>query len=398
MPVNVARWETLLLFSHVLEDEVGQALGQYLNEPGDATYVRLARALWGQSMSLKQHLIDATLHDENPFTLAAAAGRVTPALLAVARHDLALLGALAHGAVQAPEGIPALPETDRATAGGLKAAMADTAGWDALAGALAEHLQAHGAGDDGRYLAFRWEEGRLAGVACPDPIRLEELVGNDAAKEAVVRNTEQFLQGLPANNLLLYGNRGTGKSSTVKALLHRFGDRGLRLVEVSRLDLATVGAVMRCLAGRSRRYILFIDDLSFEEFEAAFKSFKAVLEGSVEQRPANVLVVATTNRRRLVRERWTDRQADEVHPGDSMQEMQSLADRFGLSVVFMTPDQEEYLTIVTAMAAQRGVDLPADELRRQALQWAMWHNGPSGRTARQFMDDLCGRLGIRSAP
>lgn len=395
--MDAARWETLLLFAHGLDDEVGQALGQYLTDPGTAAYVRLARALWGAGRSLRDHLIDRVLHDENPFTLAAAAGRVTPALLAVARHDLQVLGALAHTAVPAPEGIPGLPEPVRTATSDLKAAMAESADWGTLAEALGDHLRIHGAGDDGRYLAFRWEEGRLTGVAHPDPIRLEDLVGNEAARQTVLRNMEQFLQGLPANNLLLYGNRGTGKSSTVKALLHRFGDRGLRLVEVSRLDLAAVGAVMRHLAGRSRRYLLFIDDLSFEDFEAAFKSFKAVLEGSVEQRPGNVLVVATTNRRRLVRERWTDRQDDEVHPGDSMQEIQSLADRFGLSVVFMTPDQEEYLTIVTAMAAQRGVDLPPEELRRQALQWAMWQGAPSGRTARQFMDDLCGRLGIRIA-
>jgi predicted AAA+ superfamily ATPase len=412
--------ESLLLFQGVLGDEVGQALCAYAAEPGTPAYVHLARALWAAGTSLRAHLIDRVLRDENAFTGAAAAGRVAPDLLAVARHDLQVLGALAALEPEVPAGLPGLPGAEPGgtqpggtqpggtqsgearsggtqSQGGFAARLNESRDWGDLTDSLAEHIRRHGAGDEGRYQAFRWEEGRMAGIADPDPVRLEDLVGNEDAKATVTRNTEQFLAGYPANNLLLYGDRGTGKSSTVKALLHRYGPEGLRIVEVSRADLGQLGAVMRTLRSRHLRYILFIDDLSFEDFEVAFKTFKAMLEGSLERRPANVLVYATTNRRRLVRERWSDRNQadDEVRPGDTLQEVNSLADRFGMTVMFATPDQEQYLAIVESMARSRGVATPTDELRRAALQWAMWHNGWSGRTARQFMDDQAGRLGIR---
>jgi uncharacterized protein len=388
--------DSLLLFHGVLNDEIGQALSLYAAEPTTPAYVRLARALWAVGRGLREYLIDRTIHDENAFTTAAAAGHVTPELLAVARNDLAVLGRLATEAIQPPAGLPALPPAGSPGAGIAARLAAAAPDWAPLAKHLADHIRAHGAGEEGRYQAFRWEDGRLCGIADPDPVRLEDLVGNAEATAPVVRNTEQFLQGFPANNLLLYGDRGTGKSSTVKALLHRYGPRGLRLVEVSRADLAQLGAVMRELRARHRRYVLFIDDLSFEDFEVAFKTFKAMLEGSLERRPANVLVYATTNRRRLVRERWSDRDTadDEVRPGDTLQEINSLADRFGMTVLFATPDQQQYLAIVEAMASQRGIVLATEELRQQALQWAMWHNGWSGRTAKQFMDDLAGRLGL----
>jgi predicted AAA+ superfamily ATPase len=176
--------------------------------------------------------------------------------------------------------------------------------------------------------------------------------------------------------------------------VHRYGPQGLRLVEVDRADLGEIGQIMRLLRTKAQRFILFLDDLSFERDETEYKRFKSLMEGGLQRRPENVLVYATTNRIHLISERHADRQGDEVHTRDTLQEIASLSDRFGRTVIFPSPNQEEYLAIVTALAAQRGLAIPADELRQWALQWALWQNGRSGRTARQFIDDLCGRLGM----
>jgi predicted AAA+ superfamily ATPase len=279
---------------------------------------------------------------------------------------------------------------------GVAVRFAETDAWDELAEPLAADIRAHGAGPMGRYGAFRWADGQLIGIADPDPVRLEELVGNEDAKATITRNTEQLLQGLPANNLLLYGDRGTGKSSTVKALLQRYRADGLRLVEVARGDIGNLAAVMRAVRDQAQRFIIFLDDLSFEDAEVAYKSFKATLEGSLERRPTNVAVYATSNRKHLIRERARHvGGGDELHPRDTVEETASLSDRFGMTVIFTSPDQAQYLAIVAQIASQRRIQMPAEELRRLALQWTMWHNGRSGRTARQFIDDLSGKLGIR---
>lgn len=385
------RVDELLLFDTIFADEIGQALLAWHRTQTKQGLVALVRALWREERSLKAYLIDRVLFADNRFARAAEVGRVSPELLAVAQADLDRLGALA-GALAGQE-LP-LPPFDPPAAG-LGAQLAARSDWGALAQELAAHYRQHGAGAEGRYQAFRWEDGRLVGIAHPDPIRLEGLVGYEEARQSVIRNTEQWLAGYPANNLLLYGDRGTGKSSTVKALVHRYGPLGLRLVEVPRNAIGQIAQIMRLLRAKAQRFILLIDDLSFESGDGDYKSFKATMEGSIEQRPVNVLVYVTTNRMHLLRERHSDRSnQDEVHPKDTIQEMASLSDRFGMTVLFTSPDQEQYLQIVGALARQRGIDLPAAELRQQAIRWALWQNGQSGRTARQFIDDLCGRLGL----
>jgi predicted AAA+ superfamily ATPase len=236
-------------------------------------------------------------------------------------------------------------------------------------------------------------------VEHPDPVRLSDLVGYEYEREPVVQNAERFAAGLPANNALLYGERGTGKSSTVKALLNEFGDRGLRLIEVPKEHLEDFHELLAPLRDRRERFILYVDDLSFEEQETHYKALKAILEGGIEARPDNVILYATSNRRHLVRERFADRQAmvsddDDVHGMDSLEEKLSLSDRFGIHVTFGTPNQERYLEIVESLAARRGIALANGELRSRALSWAQRQNGRSGRTARQFIDALAGELGM----
>lgn len=372
----------------------------------------------------QSHLLWRLLADRNAFSLQAerlGADALPASLLDQARRDLRglqWLYALSADALR--DATLVLVDGDLADAlGGWQQLAPPAAGdgprlrlarrlsmaldWGALAEELAAHWHAEGLGLFAEFRAARWaarDGGRLEAIAHPDPVRLDHLYAYDAERAPLLRNTERFVAGLPAQHALLYGERGTGKSSTVKALLHAYGHRGLRLVELARDDLASLDRVLAALRDHPQRFILFVDDLSFEEHEVQYKALKAALEGSVEAWPANVLLYVTSNRRHLIKERFADRQADagdEVRPRDTMEEKLSLADRFGLLITFPTPDQERYVTIATALARAHGVALFDAEIRRRAIQWALWHNGRSGRSARQFVDDLIGERSSEEA-
>jgi uncharacterized protein len=231
-------------------------------------------------------------------------------------------------------------------------------------------------------------------------VRLADLVDYELEREPALANTQQFVAGGPANNVLLYGDRGTGKSSTIKALANEYAGAGLRLIEVAKDHLGDYPRILALLRGRRERFILFIDDLSFDEHETQYKALKAALEGGLEAQPENVVLYATSNRRRLVVERFSDRQTgvleDEVNPREAAEEKLSLADRFGIHAPFLVPDQERYLRVVDGLAARFGLDLPRAELQRRALMWAQWHNGRSCRAARQFVDALRGEAVVRA--
>lgn len=246
--------------------------------------------------------------------------------------------------------------------------------------------------------AFRWRRGRgLVAVTHPNTPALDGLRGIEQQKARLVRNTRQFVRGLPANNVLLWGARGTGKSSLVRGLLNTFTDDGLRLVEVEAQDLADLPDIVAPLFGRPERFILFSDDLSFEADDASYKALKAILDGSVEATPDNVLVYATSNRRHLLPEYLDEnREAHnvdgEIHHGDTVEEKLSLSERFGLWLSFYPFDQDAYLEIVrTHLAA---MDMTADDpeaMQRAALQWALARGVRSGRAALQFARDWSGR-------
>ncbi len=263
--------------------------------------------------------------------------------------------------------------------------------------ALEHYWTRHGTGPFARYRAFRWVhrdgDGYLEPIAHPDPITLADLIGNEREQRLLISNTRHFLAGLPANNVLLYGDAGTGKSSLVKALLNEFAHQGLRLVEVAKEHLADFPRIATCLRNRPEKFIVFVDDLSFEEHETQYKVLKAALEGTVEARPDNVIVYATSNRRHLVRESFHDRHMDaDLHSRDTQQEKLSLADRFGLHLTFVTPGQGEFLAIVEGLARRRHLSIDPAVLRKRALQWAQWQGGWTGRTAKQFVDYLTAEL------
>ena len=251
--------------------------------------------------------------------------------------------------------------------------------------------------------AFRWERrgeggGRIVPIPHPHRVDLASLVGIDGAKEELLRNTEQFVSGRGANHVLLWGERGTGKSSCVKGLLPVFGPRGLRIVELARWDLFSFPKIIGQLRDLPYRFLLFCDDLSFDEGEADFRGLKTLLDGGVEERPENVLIYATSNRRHLMPERRIALGAEEeIHPEEAVSEKLSLSDRFGLQLGFYRFDQETYLAIVERYARRMRLPVKAAELREEALRWALSAGSRSGRTARQFIDDLAGRLGTRSS-
>jgi len=249
------------------------------------------------------------------------------------------------------------------------------------------------------FLAFRWERagevGRLAPVLRPHLYDLDELVGVDDIKEEVIRNTTQFVEGLPANNVLLWGERGCGKSSLVKGLLKPFASRGLRIVELKRWDIMSLPHITSLLRDAPYRFLLFCDDLSFDEGEGDFRALKTLLDGDIEERPGNVLIYATSNRRHLMPERMEDNTGDlEIHPEEAVGEKLALSDRFGLSFGFYSLDQDEYLGVVRSYAARRGLPVKDQELCALALKWSLYSARRSGRSARQFVDDLEGRLGL----
>lgn len=249
--------------------------------------------------------------------------------------------------------------------------------------------------------AFRWRKraqggGYLQAVAHPHPIRLDDLNGIDAQKARVVANTRQFVAGKPANNVLLTGARGSGKSSIVKAVLNAFAADGLRLIEVDKADLVDLPDIVDQVADRPERFVVFCDDLSFEAGESSYKALKVVLDGSVSATPDNLLIYATSNRRHLMPDYFSDnleakRVEDEIHPGEATEEKISLSERFGLWVSFYPFDQDEYLGIVAHWLAVLGCD--AQEIaraERDALNWALSRGSRSGRVAWQFAKHRAG--------
>ena len=279
----------------------------------------------------------------------------------------------------------------------LSRKLADAADGDAMFRLTTDYYRQYGYGVFAMNRAFRIarQEGQAVEflpISNVDHVLLSDLLGYENQKRELRRNTEAVLEGRAANNVLLYGDAGTGKSTSVKALINEYFDRGLRMVEIYKHQFGDLSAILAQVKNRNYRFIIFIDDLSFEENEVEYKFLKAVIEGGVETRPDNVLIYATSNRRHLIRETWNDRTDMEhhgdVHRSDTMEEKLSLASRFGVSISFSAPTPKEYQAIVLSLARQAGITLDEQALAVQANAWEVRHGGFSGRTARQFVDYL----------
>ncbi len=256
---------------------------------------------------------------------------------------------------------------------------------------LLQHYTQYGVGKYGLNKAFRFYEGNIISIDHIGNNTLDQLIGYEKQKERLKNNTEAFIQGKKANNVLLYGDSGTGKSSSIKALLNEYYKDGLRMVEVYKHQFIYLPQIINELQNRNYKFVIFMDDLSFEDFEIEYKYLKAVIEGGLEKKPDNILIYATSNRRHLIKETWNDRNHDqEINNNDAKQEKLSLVSRFGVQIMYIHPDKQHYLDIVDGLSKTYDIHMDKEKLHELALQWEIRNGGFSGRTAKQFIHMLLG--------
>ena len=301
----------------------------------------------------------------------------------------------------APDGKPSRPASDEKSPRpapewktshleSIHKAMTQGKGSDAAI-MLAHYYHGYGSGVFGAAPALSAEPEGLAPVLHMDDVTMDDIIGCENQKDSLKANISILLSGLRANNMLLYGDSGTGKSSSVKALLNMYAGDGLKLISITKDRLHLLPDIFKQIADRGMKFIIFIDDLSFEENEHEYKVFKSIVEGRVAPRPKNTVFIVTTNRKNIVKDVWGDREGqDDVRRRDNMEEKRSLSDRFGITLVYSAPDMREYLAIVRGIADKAGLSMPDDELKDEALKWEIRHGGRSGRTARQFVDHMTG--------
>ncbi|MCM1155574.1 MAG: ATP-binding protein [Roseburia sp.] len=267
---------------------------------------------------------------------------------------------------------------------------------EAMKDTLTEFYEDYGVGKFGLHKAFRVRAGEDGAIIEPilniAHVHLDDLVGYEIPKKKLIDNTEAFVNGKKANNCLLFGDAGTGKSSSIKAIANQYYDKGLRIIEIYKHQFRYLSDVIAQIKSRNYKFIIYMDDLSFEDFETEYKYLKAVIEGGLEKKPENVLIYATSNRRHLVREKFSDKEdrRDDLHAGDTVQEKLSLASRFGVSIFFCAPDKKQFEQIVRTLAERYQITMQEEELLLEANKWELAHGGLSGRTAQQFIDYLLG--------
>ncbi len=386
MPLAAVRLRSLVVFRSILDDPVIARLAWLLeSDPADTAsavdaYCDFAAALFAKNDDLSAYLLHLLMEDENIYMLQSCGSEpVSPVLTECLTHELAFLQELSRfdGAAfrEALSGTVFLPR--------WKNGEAD------FAAAYRERIATihqRGYGIFAQYRMFTVKDSQIIPVKHPDRQTLAQLPGYERERAKIIANTEALLSGQPANNVLLYGDAGTGKSSTVKAIVNEYHDKGLRLIEVKKNQLYQIPDIVEELGRNPLKFILFIDDLSFASNDGDFAALKAILEGSVNGSRGNLVVYATSNRRHLIKENWDDRSGSDLHESDTRQELMSLSARFGLTVTFSRPDRELYLEIVHKLAEQYGVSIPAEQLDVRAEAHAIRNGGRSPRVAKQFIE------------
>lgn len=374
------------------EDELYQGLFELLNSAEEyviCAYSSFCRLVL-RAGSVREHISKSILTNENLFTRSACGGFADDKIIETAKSDLAMLeeiaGITADDIINQIENeeIREILNTLPKFKSGQAVSPLNT-DWEDKIDDLIEYHKRNGYGKFAKHIAFTWRNGALCPVTSIDPITLNDLKNYEVQRQKVVDNTESFVTGHPANNVLLYGDRGTGKSSTVHALLNEYHDRGLRMIEIPKSTVSELTLIREAIADAPLKFIIYIDDLSFDSNDSSFSELKAALEGSLSGKQANTLIYATSNRRHLIKESFSDRQ-NEMNLNDIMQEQLSLSDRFGLSITFINPNKAEYLDIVKKIAADRGLNADEDKLCFKAEQWATRRGGRSPRCAKQFID------------
>ena len=386
LPLLSIQLRSLVVFRNILSDPVISRLQTLLDaDPADTAacvnaYCDFAAALFAHGDDLSAYLLNLLMEDENIYMLQSCGNSpASPFLAECLTHELAFLqklgafdGSLVREALSFDGFLPRWKNGDLDYARAYHERIAT--------------IHARGYGIFAKYRMFTVKDGQLVPVRHPDPQTLEQLPGYERERAKVIANTEALLAGQPVNNVLLYGDAGTGKSSTVKAIANAFFDRGLRLVEVKKNQLYQIPEITETLSRNPLKFILFIDDLSFSSNDNDFAALKAILEGSVNGHSGNFVVYATSNRRHLIKESWDDRSGSDLHEGDTRQELMSLSARFGLTITFFRPDKERYLDIVHKLAAQYGIDIPQEQLDIRAEAHATRSGGRSPRVAKQFIE------------
>lgn len=381
------RLKGLSVFRGILKNETVKLFTEMLEKPSPDTYGSFVFSLYDSGDNLTEFLLNTIIKDENAFMCRLAAYKEVPSCIEkAAKSELALLNDVA-----------------KLTSAQVKEAFDEgaeyvSAEWNVrdidFLKAYTEkiaNLSTKGFGIFSEYHVFTFKDGMITPVKNPDPQKLSQLSGYEAERSKVINNTLALLNDKPAANVLLYGDAGTGKSSTVKAIVNEYYDKGLRLIELNKAQLEELPAIAEKIAENPLKFIIFVDDISFSSDDDKFSCLKAVLEGSAAAKAPNSVIYATSNRRHIVKERFSDRDGDDVHSADTREELISLSERFGLRVAFYKPDKSVYLGIVEKLANDNGIAV-TEELLMKAEAFALRRNGRSGRAAKHFIESVLSQM------
>ena len=383
--------DAFVIFRNLLNDPALAMLARLVQKPQDLSeqirnYADFVAALYAKTDDFASYLLNLALEDENIYMLKKSQNcPILPGLddcLQSELQTLQLLSMVTSAQVRELINYDSFLPTWRNSAVDFASTYQKRV----------EQVSHYGYGIFAKYHMFMIRESAVTPVQHPDTIQLSQLIGYESQRKVVIDNTLALLHNKPAQNILVYGAAGTGKSSTVKAVVNRYKEDGLRLIEIEKKQLRDIPSVIDALSQNPLKFILFIDDLSFSDNDDDFSALKAILEGSVSARTSNIVIYATSNRRHMIKENFADRRGNELHENDTIQELISLSERFGLTVSFMKPGRDEYLEIVKGLAAQHRLSMPEDRLILEAEQFALHHSGRSARTAKQFIEYALSRV------
>ena len=383
--------KTLVIFRNLLKDSVIEKLMLLLEcvENSSATEVQLEKyadfvaELYKHNTNLTEYVLNKIFEDENVYVLSKSNKATENNLLLedCISHELDILNSIA-----------TIKSQDIKNSIDYSKFLPN---WDISSHNFKEeyllrvkNISAFGYGIFAKYNMFIVENGEIVPIKYPDTTTLDQLIGYQRERKIVIDNTKALIDGKPASNILLYGDAGTGKSSTVKAVVNKFADKGLRIIQMQKKNIHDIPKIMDNLNKNPLKFIIFIDDLSFSSDDSDFSTLKAILEGNVSSRANNVVIYATSNRRHLVKESFSDREGDDIHFNDTVQELTSLSERFGISIKFMQPSKKDYLNIVHELAKANNIQMDINELDILAERFVISRNGRSPRSAKQFIMTL----------
>ena len=382
--------KSVVIFKNIINDKVISALIELLDTDEDkkedviSRYSDFVSALYETTDDLSEYINSLLQNDENAFVRAAAKGNASPLMLEACENELTFFEKLSK--ITSDE-IKAKINCDIFLPEWKNSNICIKAEYDKK---IAE-IKTTGYGIYAEHRMFLYKDNEIVPVKYPDPQRLSQMSGYEMERQKVIDNTMALLLGKPCNNVLLYGDAGSGKSSTIKAIVNEYWDMGLRLIEIKKNQLYSLADVIEKLADNPLKFIIFIDDLSFSTNDNDFGALKAILEGGVAAKTKNIAIYATSNRRHLVKENFSDRNGDDIHIQDTIQEINSLSARFGLKITFSKPDKDLYLSIVENLSMQYNISIDKVELFQTAEAFALRNGGRSPRTAKQFIEYLASK-------